>query len=302
MKLLVLPVLLAAALSGGAVPAGSADPVRAPAARREPVLGLNVQPATAARLMPRVQEVGVRHVRASWWWWTTADDWSWYPRYRRAGIEVLPLVYAGPGDPATAGERIAARYRKLYDAHGPFPYVQLDNEVDGDGPFGIPGHDPYAQGRRWGEQTARAARLIRRFDPEVRIVSAGVAWNREGVRDWVRGLVEAGGFDVLAIHPYGIGSAGEPLSRYRALREAGWRGPIWATELGADDAQARHVRRDPDAFQREQMRAVLAEDPSRLGYERIYWFQLTPDRGGFGILRADGSPRPAYEWLRSRGR
>ncbi|HEX2188336.1 MAG TPA: glycosyl hydrolase [Longimicrobiaceae bacterium] len=292
MRSFAVPLLLLAAL-GGAAP-GPAPP------RAEPVLGLNVQPASAGELLPRVREVGVRHVRASWWWWTTPADWSWYPAYRRAGIEVLPLVYAGPGDPGGAGGRMARRYRALFDAHGPFPYVQLDNEVDGDGPFGIPGGDPYRQGRRWGEQVRRAARLIRAFDPGVKLVSAGVAWNRDGVRDWLRGVVDAGGFDVLAIHPYGIGSAGEPLSRYRAVREAGWEGPVWATELGASDAQARYVRRSPDAFQAEQLRTILTADPSRLGYERLYWFQLTGDPEGYGILREDGTPRPAFAWLRSR--
>lgn len=295
MKTLARLLLLAAALAGALAPAPAA-------AQTEPALAFNVQPSTAGRLLPRVLEVGVRHVRASWWAWSTPADWSWYPRYRRAGVEVLPLVYAGPGDPAKSAERMAARYRALFDAHGPFPYVQLDNEVDGDGPFGIPGRDPYRQGRRWGAQMNRAARLIRRFDPDAKFVTAGVAWNREGVRDWVRGVIEEGGFDVLAIHIYGIGPTGEPLSRWRALRQAGWDGPIWATELGADHAQARYVRRDPDAFQAEQLRRTLTEDASRFGYERLYWFQLTPDPAGFGILREDGTPRPAYTWLRSRNR
>lgn len=295
MKTLARPLRLAAALAG-ALAAASAPA----AAQAEPELAFNVQPSSAGRLLPRVQEVGVRHVRASWWAWSRPADWSWYPRYRRAGVQVLPLVYAGPGDPAATAERIAARYRALFDAYGAFPYVQLENEVDGDGPFAVLAGDPYTQGRRWGAQMKRAARLIRRFDPDARFVSAGVAWNREGVREWVRGVVEEGGIDVLAIHPYGIGSTGEPLSRYRAVRRAGWKGPIWATELGADRAQARYVRRDADEFQAEQLRRVLTEDASRFGYERLYWFQLTPDPGGFGILREDGTPRPAFTWLRSR--
>jgi hypothetical protein len=295
MKTLPRTVLLAAALAGAPAPA----PV---AAQAEPTLAFNIQPSTAGRLLPRVQDVGVRHVRASWWAWSKPADWSWYPRYRRAGVEVLPLVYAGPGDAATSAERMAARYRALFDAYGPFPYVQLDNEVDGDGQFGIPGRDPYTQGRRWGAQMKRAARLIRRFDPDAKFVTAGVAWNREGVRDWVRGVIEEGGFDVLAIHIYGIGPTGEPLSRFRAVRRAGWDGPIWATELGTDHGQARYVRRDPDQFQAEQLRRTLTEDASRFGYDRLYWFQLTPDPDGFGILREDGTPRPAYTWLRSRQR
>ncbi|MBV9774913.1 MAG: hypothetical protein JO040_13245 [Gemmatimonadetes bacterium] len=271
---------------------------------QEPSLGLNVQPPSAsqtATMLGRVRDLDVHYVRASWWAWTKPADWTWYPRFKAAGIEVLPLVYAGPGTPATAGARIAARYRTLFNAYGHFPYVQLDNEVDGDGPFAVKGGNPYQQGRKWGEQMRIAARLIHAFDPGAKIVTAGVAWNREGVRDWVRGVVSVGGFDVLAIHPYGIGCAGEPLSRYQAVRDQGWKGPIWATEVGVSQAQARYIRRDADAFQAEQMRRCLREDPSRLGYQRLYWFQLTPDGEGWGILRRDGTPRPAYTWLRSRG-
>lgn len=305
MRLLALPLLFLATYSGAFprpdVAPGEGRPGFA-SLRPEPALGFNVQPNSAEALLPRVRAVGVRHVRVSWWAWTTPEDWSWYPAYRRAGIEVLPLVYADPGDPATIGIRIANRYRKLYDAYGPFPYVQLDNEPDGDGAFGIPNGDPYTQGRRWGEQMKEAARRIRRFDPEVKIVTSGVAWSREGVRDWVRGVVDVGGFDVLAIHPYGIGSAGEPLSRYRAVREAGWRGPVWASELGTNDIQAAYIKRDADAFQVDQMREILTRDPSRFGYERLYWFQLTADPEGYGIIRLDGTPRPAYNWLRSRRR
>lgn len=283
--------------------AASAPMVAQSRATAEPILGMNVQPpypAESARMLARLQEMGVRHIRSSWWAWTTPSDWAWYPRYRAAGIEVLPLVYAGPGNPETAGNRMAARYRTLFNAYGPFRYVQLDNEVDGDGPFGIPGRNPYRQGRRWGEQMKKAIRLIRAFDPQAKFVTAGVAWNREGVQDWVRGVVDVGGFDVLAMHTYGIGAAGEPLSRYRDVRALGWTGPIWATELGASNAHAKYIRRGADAFQEEQIRSVLTEDPSRLGYERLYWFQLTADHEGWGILRLDGTPRPAFRWLRDR--
>jgi hypothetical protein len=198
------------------------------------------------------------------------------------------------------GASMAARYRVLFDAFGPFPYVQLGNEADGAGPFGIPNADPYTQGKRWAEQVRDAAKLIRRFDPHVKIVAGGVAWVHEGTLEWVRGQIEGGGFDVFAMHIYGIGCAGEPLSRYSAVRSLGWNGPLWATEIGTNDGQAAYAGRDADAFQAEQMRACLTTDPARLGYDRLYWFQLTPDPEGYGILRPDFSPRPAFDWLRNR--
>lgn len=275
----------------------------APPAPAEPVLALNVQPAgdslTASVYLDRLEDVGVRHVRMSWWAWSTVDSWSWLPRYRAAGVEVLPLVYGVPGaHPDSIGRSIAGRYRALYDAFGPFPYVQLDNEADGGGPFAVPAGDPYEQGQRWGRQMREAADLIRTFDPEVRFVTAGVAWVHPGVQEWVRGMAEARCCDVLALHVYGAHLWGEPLGRYTQVREAGWKGPIWATEIGVEDAAARYMVREPDVWQLANWRNVLTVDPSRHGYARLYGFQLSPDGHGYGILERDLSPRPAYFWLK----
>src|SRR3712207_3224929 len=107
MKFLITTLLLLAA--NGALAAQS--------------IGLNVQPPKpheTATMLERTLEAGVRHVRASWWWWSKPSDWAWYPRFRREGIEVLPLVYAGPGDPDGAGPRMAPRHRALFDAYGSF--------------------------------------------------------------------------------------------------------------------------------------------------------------------------------------
>lgn len=275
----------------------------APAAQAEPTIALNVQPPApheAGRVLSLLRAAGVRHVRASWWRWSTPESWRWVESYRDAGIEVLPLVYPATGAGAEYGRSMGARYRALHDAFGPFPYVQLGNEVDGAGPFGIERGDAYRRGRRWGEQLRAARAAIHRFDPGVRIVAGGMAWVHPGTGDFLRGLVEVGGFDVLAIHVYAIGCAGEPLARYREVREAGWRGPIWVTELGTNDGHAAYIRRDADRFQAEQLERCLFEDPSRFGYDRLYWFQLTPSREGYGLLRPDFTPRPAFDRLRGR--
>jgi hypothetical protein len=294
-----LALLVAVSFSG----AWSRRPAPA-ASQGEPTIALNVQPPEphqVGTVLGLLRAARVRHIRVSWWAWSTRASWAWLPAYRAAGIEVLPLVYPTGNGAENAGRTMAARYRTLFDAYGSFPYVQLGNEVDGAGPFAIRGADPYRQGRRWAAQLREAARLIHQFDPEVRIVAGGMAWVHPGTEEFVRGLVDGGGFDVFAIHIYGIGCAGEPLSRIGEIRAQGWRGPVWATELGVDDGQARYIKRNRDTFQAEQMRTCLAVDPSRVAYERLYWFQLTPDPNGFGILRPDFSPRPAFDWLRSRG-
>ena len=51
----------------------------------------------------------------------------------------------------------------------------------------------------------------------------------------------------------------------------------------------------------ENVRRVLTEDDSRFGYERTYFFQVTPSEEGWGLLSfPDWEPRPAYEWLSDR--
>ena len=301
-KLLLLAFAFLGACSGSSTSRPSRfAPSRAPASL-EPIIALNIQPpdARADTVLSLLRSGRVKHVRVSWWRWSVARDWAWLPRYRAAGVEVLPLIYPGTDDAGSVGASMAARYRTLFNAFGPFPYVQLGNEADGAGPFGIPNSNPYRQGRRWAAQVREAARLIHQFDPAVKIVAGGVAWVHPGTLDFVRGQLEGGGFDVFAMHIYGIGCAGEPLSRYTAVRTLGWTGPIWSTEIGVNWSQAAFIGREREAFQVEQLRACLTEDASRLGYERLYWFQLTPDPEGYGILRPDFSGRPAYDWLRSR--
>ena len=223
--------------------------------------------------------------------------------FRESGIEVLPLVYADRRlPPEEWGASIAARYRQLFEIFEGFPYVQLENELDGDGPFGITeGRDPCLQGRRWAEQTRIAIARIQEYDPVAQFVSAGIAWNRKGVEEFVRCYVIDAPIDVLAIHTYGVHVWGEPLSRSQQVRSAGWNGPIWITEWGVSDSEARYAGADPDEWQLENVRRVVSEDDSRFGYERSYLFQLTPSPEGWGLLSfPDWEPRPAYEWLASR--
>lgn len=284
---LLLGLLLA---PGGARPA-AASPV--PAAAAAPAVCLNVQPPApedAAAVLADLRELGVRCIRSSWWTWSTPRSWSWCHAYREAGIEVLPLVYDADGD-------YRERFRALDRACGPFRYVQLGNEMDG----GLqPGREARATGRRWGARIRAAAPLVRRTG--ARVVGPGLAWNSPGVRDYLEGMLEGAGdaLDVVAIHTYGVAVYGEPVSRWKELRKHGWRGPVWITEVGVGDAEAAYVGRNPDEWQRENLMRIL-RDPALPGLGRLYWFQYTPAPHGWGLLRPDGTPRPAYEALRRRG-
>jgi hypothetical protein len=303
---------------GGGQPPPNTDPpeVEIPVPAAEPTIAINVQPPTPEYVdvtLEALQELRIPYIRASWWFWSDSTQWAWYPRFKAAGIETLPLVYAYPfAPPDSIGVSMAQRYRDFVNEFGPVPYVQLGNEVDGwaetdpphpNTPFNLyPGADPCQQGRNWAEQTRIAVKAIRTFDPSVQIVSAGLAWNREGVRDFTRCFVEIAPIDVLAIHIYGDNVYGEPLSRWQVLRVEGWDGPIWTTEIGTSNANTvPFPGMSADEIQANNYLQVISGDENRRGYERIYFFQLTPDDQGFGILSfPDWQPRPAYHVLRSR--
>lgn len=293
-----------------------------PPARREPICGINIQPGDLdgmAEQLNALKELRIRHVRASWWAWSTTNlanpdgNWSWYPEFKAAGIEVLPIIFAHPDEPKDRkGISMAIRYRTLFDAFGPFPWIQLDNEVDGwkpgDANVGdyalAPGRDPFETGRLWGQQVLDAMEWIQIFDPAVKFVSPGLAWNRPGVEEFLRGMIFACGdaLDAVAIHTYGNHVYGEPLSRHVAVRLQGWEGQIWVSEwgtsqwhVGVPDYPAHW---DAEEIQLHNWERVLSMDESRFGYERMYGFQLPPDELNFGILNADWSPRKAYLWLK----
>lgn len=300
----------------------------------EPVLGLNVQPASFdARILEHLRALRVRHVRSSVWWagWDRPGDWQkgwWkrrYPRVREAGVEVLPLVTEPPAEVAgtTDLERLAHRLAdftvRFLDAHGPFPYVQILNEVDGGGPLFGPasGVSERRRGARYARFLEVVAGRVRSEHPGTRIVTGGIMHTG----DFVRGMYDTGarGWDVVAIHTYGDKVWGEPWSRGQnvrlAQREHGREEPVWVTEFGmSDHTRAAVLRREHryhgrgrawvepkqpelDRYHTDNWRIPLTEDPSRHLYQRVYGFQLTPDHEGWGLLRPDLTPRPAYRWL-----
>jgi hypothetical protein len=266
------------------------------AVAREPLVCLNVHPATCEWALPLVRQAGVRHIRASWWEWSTPREWRWVDDFRAAGVEVLPILYGGGVD-----RRAIQRYDLLRRSFGPFPWIQLENEPDYEGAN-------RSRGRDVGRYLRTVADHIRSRDPGTRICAPGLGWTQPGVHDFLRGMVEggAGAFDALSIHVYGHHPYGEPLSRWKHVRAA-WPGEIWCTETGQDHASTRAFlgrqdlpRGELDRFQQEAWRRVFTQDPERSGYARIYGFHLGWDEWGFGLLNADRSPRPAYRWLASR--
>jgi hypothetical protein len=134
-----------------------------------------------------------------------------------------------------------------------------------------------------------------------RTSAEGVAYT-----DFLRSMYDAGAgghFDGLSVHIYprrlGLAHIETVLSRIRALRDSrGTPGlPLWVTELGVsstgpDPGEERQaellvqyqdaVRAQPDV--RARIVHTLIEPPGSLFHEGP----------GFGILRPDLSPKPAY--------
>jgi hypothetical protein len=122
-------------------------------------------------------------------------------------------------------------------------------------------------------------------------------------------------FDAFAEHPYWYGhdpatiGLASPLGRIEALRwwmdsHGAERKPIWITEYGQSTADCGEecVSEEAQTQHLQQMLAAIAAHPE-WRVKMLSVFQLrdrgtaSPDRElQFGLLREDGSPKPAY-WL-----
>lgn len=273
--------------------------------RLEAELCMNIQPPERVEaVLQQLLSMGIRTVRCSWWPWSTAESWSFVTLFRAHGIEIMPVIYPENAfmERGFDGMGIYKSWLRLWNAWGHFPYIQLDNERDGSGRYMCAGSESqrFEAGWRWGAQMTRAAESIHTDSPDVKFVTAGVAWVHDPITPWLRGMISSiHGIHALAIHVYGVGILGEPITRWRTVREAGWKGPIWVTETGIDFGHAAAANRDADEFQLENLQG-LTTHPDRYAYHRIFWHQLTWESGGFGLQNTDGSLRPAGQWLASR--
>lgn len=307
--------------------------------RANPELGLNVQPVVTQAHVAMLRELGIRKVRMSvWWgWWEGEQKSRWdemMPRLRSAGIEVLPIITAPPRRlNARSWEELARETVTFADGflrRHPVPYIQVGNEWDTGSPWFGPESgiaDQRERGRRYGRYLNHVSSRLRRLHPGTKIVAGGISHTDQ----FVRGLYETGGgaFDVVAIHTYGDHTWGEPWGRGATVKriqaEFGRADPVWVTEFGIDGAAQVGIwrrehgrapsRAELDQYQLDNWRVPLDEDPGRFLYDRVYGFQLPPGTDGgtgwpaalnpldysYGLLRADNrTPRPAYNWLRSR--
>ncbi len=139
--------------------------------------------------------------------------------------------------------------------------------------------------------------------PDTPVVFPGAA----GVPlDWIEALYKLGAadyFDIMNVHPYRHPSAPEAtpslpevIANLRALMERYGDGdkPIWMTEVGYYKQAAEEVHTipaTPEALDacylvRTYVLALSA------GVSKVFWYEYRGD--SFGLMRSDGSPRPAF--------
>jgi Beta-galactosidase len=253
----------------------------------------------------------------------------------RRGIRVMPVLYGTPSwlndDPARpptgAAQRAGwARFvRRAVGRYGPAGSFwkersrplpihrwQVWNE-----PNFLLFWRPRPEPRRYAELLGDTARAIRRLDPHVTIVAAGVAPVEGGMPPArflqelyaVRGAKRS--FDVVALHPYStsVGGIAFQVQQLRGVMAAAGDGakPLQVTEIGVASAAAEPTPFDKGPrgqarFLRRALGLLLAE---RRGW-RIAgadWFSLEDGAAvdphcafceHAGLLHRNGTPKPAW--------
>lgn len=180
--------------------------------------------------------------------------------------------------------------------------------------------------RRLGPRTSRYP-AIKKGDPSALVVTGGVVHNNDR---WLADAYRAGAkgaFDVVATHPYqGLGDAAPEtadsgddwwlMTHVKAVHELMARHgdgskPIWFTEFGwsvHDNSpdMAAWQRGVTSAVQAQYIVRAVALVRVRYPYvERMYWYKERAVRGddfhqaGYGLLKADLTPRSAYWALKA---
>jgi hypothetical protein len=142
--------------------------------------------------------------------------------------------------------------------------------------------------------------VIRRLDPAAKIMPSGMAGFRESFIDELikSGVIDAS--DMIAFHPYAGKSAAWDIPYgllEGALMSKGKNIEIFCNESGFPSNNQEWFTRPPDLSEQTQKRSIDVA-MSRLlstGLAKLSVFNAGGDNHGFGLFRADGSAKPAYE-------
>jgi hypothetical protein len=222
---------------------------------------------------------------------------------------------------AAAAARRFGRRGSFWREHPELPYRPIEGWEVWNEPnfpsFWYDGRPPRAADYRL--LLAAARRGLKAGDRRARIVFGGLAYGEAGVKPlrYMRAFLRAREsrclFDDMAIHPYSTSPARalRSVRRMRALLDASGRSDAglllteygWST--GGDPSHRFHVSERGQRRNLVRLTRALLRQRAELRLEGIYWFALRDAPGdagdqswwgwGTGLLREDGSPKPAFD-------
>jgi hypothetical protein len=277
------------------------------------------------RFNPRLREAGVRWLRAFYEWADVQPArgvWRWQTNDRlvansRAnGIRLAGFLgflanwASADGSTRTFPIRDMQHWRDYVSAvitryHKHIKYWEVWNE------FNSPGFAAGGTPEIYANLVRETYTIAKSIDPDVKI---GLSVANFDVR-FLDAAIKAGAanhFDYICIHPYeNLGALPENgeagflsmAGKLRAMLAANGQSadlPIWISEFGL------LVSETPDEVSDEAQAVALAKGfilALASGFQRVFWFEargpLYGEKQDLGILRADWSPRPAFETLKA---
>jgi hypothetical protein len=225
------------------------------------------------------------------------------------------LMNGRPSDPAAFGAA-AAWVVQRWGAH--IDALEVWNEPD-TARFWAAGGNRIGDFAALLTQTSQAVRTVA---PDLPLIGGGTSRVDEGW--WRRLLAEPGvadSIDAIGVHPYTVPSDLDPLTadngtpwRVRHIRAMAGLArsydlPVWITEFGWSSAgngpRPKSYERGVDEDTQAQYLTSALEVFGRFPWiDAAFWYTdvdhstPNPHQNGFGLLRQDGSPKPAYEAMR----
>ena len=256
-------------------------------------------------LYARMSEVGIRPL------WVLADApcWAWAKRRKscRGGEKVArPPQREHDDEWAEFAAAVAERYPET-------AAIQSWNE-----PNLVDFWKPKPNAKRAAEITAAANEAVEAVDPEVPVLFGGLAPLYETIPrkreiaydEFLRDAYEAvgrGHWDAVAMHPFPrfrnrdgfLGDILDHLDTVRAaLKKSRARGtPIWVTEIGLSTAGPfpYTAEEQADGLTRIYKRLARMRDvPGIIVHRLVDVAESERAEAGWGVIRADGEPKPAY--------